>query len=393
MPDGSDPKDAEVTDEPAVFRRSMTPASWRARIALSVLVVFMLGTYLLIPRVFTPGSQPRNQSQTLVAVKPFHPSERAELIAQLRSAEAAAQRMALHIDDDPEVTHGEAVQVLRMLQTVADPRLEPLRTDPEFQDLAGSMLLETLRSGAGNVPVNPAIFEIIGFLPQSERLSEIVSTAFALQASSNHLWLDLAYEKLTQAEIERIRSGMEFTPVANIPIWKLHLLAIDGSDASQSLLERLLADARAAESRPGPRTQSRGLVPELERLTALRQARSDTSTLTQWAVARAGSGSPASGLWAFQEVLAQTGPESELWRGAWRDLDAVIWARTEYLAERVGTHSAAQVRRLDDLRLRAAGSHLLPWVEWSDRHGVPVPTSVRMIIDKYEPYPFILTGC
>lgn len=393
MPDGSDPKDDAASCRPIVSGRSPAPASWRARIALCALVVFVLGAYLLIPRGFTPGSQPRVQPQTLVAVKPFHPSERAELIAQLRSAEAAAQRMALHTDDDPEVSRGEAVQVLRMLQTIADPRLEPLRTDPEFQDLAGSMLLETLRSGAGNVRVNPAIFEIIGFLPRSEQLSEIVSAAFALGASTNHLWLDRAYEKLTQAEIDRIRSETVPTPAGNIPIWKLHLLAVDGSDASQSLLERLLADARAAENRPGPRTQSRGLVPELERLTALRQARSDPSTLTQWAVARAGSGSPASGLWAFQEVLTKVGPKSELWQTTWRDLEAVVWARTEYLAEQVGTQSPAQAQQLDNLRLQAAGSDLLPWVEWADRHGVPVPTSVRMIIDKYEPYPLILSGC
>lgn len=381
-------------DESGVSR-SHSPAplvfSGKWRSGAFALCIFLFCGFLLLAQFFPTGLH--HHTQTVTTIQPFDASEKPDLMSQLGAAEAIARRMGWPSDGDLEVLPGEEVQVLQMIQTVAAPRLEPLHADPEFLKAVETMLLGTLRAGSGNAPINRAIFDIIRFLPDSEQLSEIVFRAFSLGAMPSRLWLDRSYEKLTPAQIEHVRSGVMSKPVGTIPIWELYLLAIDGSAASQSVLEDLLARARAAEAQPGPRTQSRGLVPDLERLTALRQARSDSSALIAWGVAGVERGNSASGLWAFTEVLEREGQNAEVWPNAWRDLEAAAWAGADRLVNPTGAGSTPRAKRWEDLRNQSAGSTLSPWVDWADRHGLPVPASIRKIMDTYRPPPPITTGC
>lgn len=366
-----------------------TPAiDWRLQACFRCLCVLLFCT-IFSSDVFAAHPQPQASS----ADEPLDASEKARLISQFRSAEIFARRMQSPGGQGvPAVSREEEFQVLHMIQVAADDHLAAFRTDPEFQDAVESMLRETLRAGKGNIPINGAIFEIIHYLPDSERLSEVVYMALSRGASPDRLWLDRVYERLSPGDVERIRSGARTAPVGAIGVWELSVLAIDGSAASQSVLETLLAHARAAESQRGPRTIAPSMVRELERLTALRETRRDSSAMLRWGIAGVNSGSSASGLWAFEEVLRAEGRNYEGWRDAWDDLEATIRVTVEQQLAPALTPSTPRAR-LHEIQSQAIGSLLSPWVEWADRHGVPVSASVRAIIDTYQPYPVPSTGC
>ncbi len=333
------------------------------------------------------------QPQSNYAGELLNDADKTELVSQIRSAEAIARRMqSLGSEQLLNVSREEEFHVLRMLQVAADDRLVTLRTDPEFQDATESMLWETLRAGRGNVPINNAIFEIIRFLPDSEKLTDIVSMAFSQGASPSKLWLDRVYEKLAPHDIERIRSRVRAAPVGTVLTWELAVLAIDGSAASQSVLEALLDQARTTERRNGRRTFGPTRVRELEHMATLHQARLDSTSLIQWGVSSVRSGNSPSGLWAFEEVLRRVGKDSEIWRHAWHDLETAVWDAVDQQTPLTVTTPAARAQR-SDVQRRVASSILVSWVEWADRNGVVVPTPIRELVEAFRSLIPHATGC
>lgn len=317
------------------------------------------------------------------------PTDKASVLERLHAATAAAGRLPpLSAAPPGDIDPGDEVIVLRAIQLAADDRLAALHADPDFQEAAGLLLCETLRTGRGNAPVNPAIFRIVGFLPDSDRVSEIIEMAFSLQASPAPLWLDRLYERITPANVERVRTRVRTTPAGQVPLWERSLLALEGSDASQAVLQSLLADARATEARPGPRTQSRGLVPELDRLVALRDARRDPLALIRWGI---DAGNPWMGVWAFDEALRMAGPDSENWPLAWDELVTATCNRLNRSVPAAKLTADAEARWMQ-ARRGAMASGLRPWVDWAVRQGLTVPDAIRDLINAHPPPP-ISTGC